>query len=191
MLGIFTAVRGRYSDAPGSCLLDRLDKACYLFKTLELLHKGMSKIRSEKSIVIILTVSLLISFLAGSHGLVLCCGPDDHMQIEATFNGIDCGHFPPSPVQEGTSHYLSTAFPFAATPCFACTDIPLGSPHYLLQKKNVTSITHNKKMLSTAAALLCAMHSLPPHAQVTGHPSLLADHHHHTISHLLSTVLRI
>jgi len=151
----------------------------------------MHVLRSKKSIASLLTMLLLLSFSGSMHGFVLCCGPDDHMHIETTFNGVDCGHFPPSPLQAVGNHYLAADSPFSATPCFACTDIPLASPHYLLQKKSVNISAHNKKIISTAADLASPCCSITFHTMTAEHAASPPANNHSTFNRILSSVLRI
>jgi len=147
--------------------------------------------RSKKSIVSLFTLFLLLSFSGSVHGFVLCYGPEDHMHIETTFNGVDCGHFPPSPLQANGSQYLATESPFSATPCYACTDIPLASPHYLLQNKSVNSNAHNRRILSTMADLAFPSFSLLFHRMPADQSASPPTNSYCPLTQSLSSVLRI
>jgi hypothetical protein len=101
----------------------------------------------------IFAFALLICASVSGHGFVLCWGHDDHMHIEATFNGVDCGHFPFQSVKENHNQYLTMDALFSAAPCYSCTDIPLSFPHYLSEKNVYTKYPDNEKKPITIAAL--------------------------------------
>lgn len=151
----------------------------------------MHVVRSKKSIVSFLTFTLLLSFSGSGHGFVLCWIHDSHMHIEVTFNGVDCGHFPISPVNTNICHYLIANSPLSTAPCYSCTDIPLAFPHHLLKQHSYTTYPHNEKTAITTAALASVAFQLtPPELLPTGHIKVPTKSHC-TLSQILSSSLRI
>lgn len=151
----------------------------------------MRELRSRKSIAGVFTVFLLLSFLGAVRGFVFCCGPGDHMHVETTFNGVNCGHFPRSPVRDDVSQYRTTDTRFPATPCFACTDIPLSSPHYLVHKKSFNGKTYAKKLSTAAADLAFPSHALTRLTPIACRPPAPAVNSHGAPRQILSSILRI
>jgi hypothetical protein len=151
----------------------------------------MHNLRLRKSMASVFTLFLLLSFAGSGHGLVLCLGHDRHMHIEATFNGIDCGHFTPSTVKEDGHLYVTADSPFSTAPCYCCTDIPLSFPRYSFNQNGYRSNALNgKTAISTA--------TIPSSSFLLSHRSVHPDGHLSvpipdcgTLSQILSTSLRI
>jgi hypothetical protein len=155
------------------------------------LKKTMRAVRSKRSIVSVLTFALLLSFSGSGHGLVLCWGHDGHMHIEVTFNGIECGHLPLSPVQTNSRHYLTAASPSPTAPCYACTDIPIAFPRHLLKQNSYSTSSHNGKTAITTAAPPSASHPLIPQSLHPDGRLKIPIKSHATLNQILSSFLRI
>jgi hypothetical protein len=151
----------------------------------------MNNLISMKNRTITYIVSCLIAFSGTFNSYVLCFGADEHMHIEATFNGVDCGHFAPSPLQTNIRQHLTDDAPFATTSCYACTDIPLASLQHLLQQNRDNTYSQNEKTAITITAI--AFSSLPFILQGL-HPArglMLPIQCYCTLSQILSSPLRI
>ena len=153
----------------------------------------MNKPRSAKKTVVISIMTVLLSFSGSISNYVLCFGSDGHMHIETTFNGFDCGHYLSSPLQAGSRSYLTQDIPCATAPCYACTDIPLASPSYLLQQNSYNKNAHLEKKAITVAGLFfpfsffpCLPHGLQPYRLLN-----VPLKSHDTLNQILSSCLRI
>ena len=153
----------------------------------------MVKPRSVTKTVLIYIITLLLSFSGSISNYVLCFGSDGHMHIETTFNGFDCGHYLSSPLQANSRSYLKQDIPFTTSPCYACTDIPLASPSYLLHQNSYNSNAHLEKTAITSAGLFLPFSFFPflPHGL---HPYRLLNvplESQYTLNQILSSCLRI
>jgi len=153
----------------------------------------MNKPRSAKKTVVISIMTVLLSFSGSISNYVLCFGSDGHMHIETTFNGFDCGHYLSSPLQAGSRSYLTQDIPLTTAPCYACTDIPLASPSYLLQQNSYSNNAHPEKKAITVAGLFlpfsffpCLPHGLQPYRLLN-----VPLKSHDTLNQILSSCLRI
>ena len=144
-----------------------------------------------KSRAIIYIVACLIAFSGIISGHVLCFSSDEHMHIEATFNGVDCGHFLPSSLQTNSRHYLTQDTPFPAAACYACIDIPLEFSHYLLQQNSYNTYSHNEKAAIPIAALLFSSFPLIPQGLHPDHGLKLPIKSYCPLNQILSSSLRI
>ena len=153
----------------------------------------MKKTALMKNRCIICLIACLITFSGGFNSGVLCFGSDGHMHIESTFNGVDCGHYLPSPLQANSRYYLTQDIPFTAAPCYACTDIPLASPSHLLHQNSYNNNAHLEKTAITLAGLFLPFSFFPflPHGL---HPYRLLNvplESQYTLNQILSSCLRI
>jgi len=164
------------------------------FNCIELKYPQiMNRSHSAKKTVLIYIITLLLSFSGSISNYVLCFGSDGHMHIETTFNGFDCGHYLSSPLQANSRSYLTQDIPFTTSPCYACTDIPLASPSYLLQQNSYNKNAHLEKKAITMAGLFlpwsffpCLPHGLQPYRLLN-----VPLKSHYTLNQILSSCLRI
>jgi hypothetical protein len=147
--------------------------------------------RSKQFIVSFLAVSLLIAFSGSGQGFILCWGHDGHMHLEATFNGVDCGHFAWLPLTAGNREHLTKNAPYSTAPCYCCTDIPLAFPFSSLHQNLRNATAHREK---TAISMV----TLPSSSFLLIHQSMQGDRlpkvrlkDHYTLGRILSASLRI
>ena len=85
----------------------------------------MAKIRLQKTIAWLNILIFFMIFMGNAEGLVLCFGADGHIEVEATFNGVNCG--PPTfSTSKAFEYYTSIENNILCkAPCSSCKDIPL------------------------------------------------------------------
>jgi hypothetical protein len=147
--------------------------------------------RLKKTMASMFACLLLLCASGSGRGFVLCWGHDDHMHIETTFNGVDCGHVILSPVKANDPQYLTTRPPLSTSPCYCCTDLPLSFPGYSASHNSFSAGVRNGKTAVNMATLPTASFLLVPQ---TLHPNgqLMASMTGHAVlSRIVSISLRI
>jgi hypothetical protein len=124
--------------------------------------------RLRKSMASMFACVVLLCASGSGYGFVLCWGHDDHMHIETTFNGVDCGHVILSPVKTNNPQYLTKHSPLSTSPCYGCTDLPLSFPRYSASHNSFSAGVRNGKTATNMATLPIASFLLVPQ---TLHPN--------------------
>ena len=148
----------------------------------------MMKLRTNITLFSLVSFIFFSASLGTFKGLVLCYGADGHIHTEITFNGVDCGHFPKTPVERTAFDCLTKFNPMPhAQHCISCIDIPL-SFDYSLKKfdttnrqRPVSKIRHISSLLLTVPINARIAPSTPLSGNPPGHLSPTLNLIHHTI----------
>ena len=149
----------------------------------------MTKIRTNITLFSLVSFMFFAASLGTFKGLVLCYGADGHIHTEITFNGVDCGHFPKTPLEETAFDYITK---FNPTPhpqhCISCIDIPL-SLDYSLKNFDHTNTKRTASKLRNIASLFL---SAPNNALITPSTALSIKQRGHilpTLTLIHNTIL--
>ena len=111
---------------------------------------GMMNLRTNIKLLSLFSFIFFSTSLGSFQGLVLCYGTDGHIHTEITFNGVDCGHFPPLAPDASLPDFIKKFTPTPhANHCISCTDIPLSQDFSLKKFDNAT----NKRTASKVRTL--------------------------------------
>ena len=85
----------------------------------------MTKVRLQKNMVWLSALVFFMAFIGSTEGLVLCFGADGHLEIETTYNGVNCGH-PPATTSKAVKYHPSLENnSICKARGSSCKDVPL------------------------------------------------------------------